>query len=217
MTSEPRTGRPARLPPLPPPPAPTPAPGDFGRQGCPHPPLPGARPSPTEPRFCIPLRLPRTWGSIKGKVTQACFIKDLWTETKAGGGGGNTRVRGLGRGKAGPGRHTLRSCRGPRTEHPERRPAPRSSPRAGLGAPGSGRHGLGRLFPGTPLSACDHIWFGEPASRLWGFRSAPAQMVLRECLCHQRCGLANRDVVNKQPSSKPLVEVYFPLRGDSGP
>lgn len=97
--------------------------GKRSRVPPPHPLLPAARTSPAEPWVCIPLRLPRTWGGIKGKVARACLIKGLWTETKPEVAEG-TRVRGRGRERVGPGRCAF--------------------PPAGRGASGTGRAALTR-------------------------------------------------------------------------
>lgn len=149
----------------------------------PHPLLLVARTSPAEPWICIPLSLPRTWGGIKGKVTRACLIKGLWTETKAGGGGGHA-----GEGP-GPGKGGSWAPRPPFVPGAQARSAGsaaliRGSARGRARVrPCTGRH-QGQPLHGRLLSACDHIWSGEEASRLFGFQlSAPAQTVPRKCLC----------------------------------
>lgn len=95
MTSESRACPPPLAPPLPlPPPTGSRTPGragcSAGKGETAPPPVPApARTSPAEPYICIPLRLPRTWGGIKGKVARACLSKRLWTETEAESGGGH--------------------------------------------------------------------------------------------------------------------------------
>lgn len=162
----------------------------------PHPLLPAARTSPAEPWVCIPLRLPRTWGGIKGKVARACLIKGLWTETKPEVAEG-TRVRGQGRERVGPGRCALPPAGRGASGHREACTDPRFCQRSGQAAPGAGRHREGQPFLGRLLSACDHIWSGEEASWLLGLQlSARAQTVPRKCLCCRRRGFAHGWVVN---------------------
>lgn len=97
----------------------------------PHPLLPAARTSPAEPGICIPLSLPPTWGGIKGKVTRACLIKGLCTETQAGGGEGRACAGAL------VGEEPA-SGAAPSSWSPAPRPAAPGAPRCPTGLPEGG-------------------------------------------------------------------------------